>query len=113
MVKNVQLVGKEEGGKGGSAQEEVAHPLGHDHVDLLGQVDVLHLALDDAASQLNVSSTNILEQKDREEDSRDDLAQTVVLDVALGLEGDSTGIDGVDLLRARLGREHGEDACFE
>ena len=41
------VAGKEHGVEHGLVEEEVAHPLADDDVDLLGQLDVLQLLVDD------------------------------------------------------------------
>ena len=67
-------------------QQEVTHPLGHNHINLFGDLDVFDLAFDDG----------------------DHVRVAVGLDVALGLERDRRGVDRVDLPRSAARREHGE-----
>mmetsp|Transcript_12154 Transcript_12154/g.38494 ORF Transcript_12154/g.38494 Transcript_12154/m.38494 type:complete len:455 (+) Transcript_12154:67-1431(+) len=69
------------------AQEEVAHPLRHDNVHLLGELNGLHGALEDLH----------------------DVVQLVVLDELAGKLGHVGCLDGVDLLGAGLSGPHGED----
>jgi hypothetical protein len=48
----------------------------------------------------------------RKPNVRDDIAEAVSLDVALGLVGDGASINSVDLLGSRLSSEHGEDTWW-
>lgn len=94
------------------ARRRTHHPLGNDNVDLLWQLNVLDLALDHASDiRTRVSSTH--QRRMREPNLRDNVAEAIGLDVALGLEGDSTSIDSVNLLGTRLSSEHGEDTWLQ
>ena len=78
----------EDGVEHGFIQQEVAHPLGDDDINLLVEGDLLHLTADDG----------------------DDILEAIVLNDLGGLLGNGGAVDANNLTGAGLGGEHGKDA---
>ena len=90
----------------GLVEERVPHPLGDDDVDLFvafRQLDVFHLAADDAAM------LSVRQSSSRHNDLRDDILEFIVLNNLFRLLGDVAGVHREYMFCTRFGGEQGED----
>eukprot|EP00760_Papus_ankaliazontas_P028252 PhM_4_TR359/c0_g1_i3/m.71426 len=89
-IRGTELVaGHQHGVQHGLVDEEVAHPLRDDDIDLLGHIDLLELSVE----------------------NRDDIVKLVLLDDLPGLVSNGAALNSVNLAGASAGGKHREDTC--